>query len=328
MLYSKMFDKVKFFIPRCEGTKQFRLITERLKEEDPEAISTANAKTGKTKAICCGHLGSLFVAEYLSGLSINGSLTKYANNGSNAVNMTIEETMETLSELQDTYHIDLMSAHVSGLEFGWNFVMKNEPSAYFPLLGEMPRRVRKEYKSETVYWQRKGMERDTFTLYNKVREAQRKKMAIPSYYEGMNLLRAELRLKNGLAMQLKMNEVTGENLTEDFFISKLVNCMCDKYNSISKLNSINLEEIKNGLTEREYVFMYFSVLHTLVGSQFPISNFMADVRKKKVFKNQSQYTRLEKKLNGILSSVKLSDGDPLRAELDGKFELLKNTFCI
>lgn len=323
-----MFDKVKFFIPRREGTQQFRLITERLKEEDPEAISTADAKTGKTKAICCGHLGGLFVAEYLSGLTINGSLTKYANDGSNAVNMTLEETRETLYELEDTYNIDLMSAHVSALEFGWNFVMKNEPSAYFPLLGEMPRRVRKEYKSETVYWQRRGLERDTLTLYDKVREAQRKKMAIPSYYEGMNLLRAELRLKNGLAMQLKMNEVTGENLTEDFFISKLVNCMCDKYNSISKLNSINLEEIKNGLTEREYVFMYFSVLHKLVGSQFPISNFMADVRKKKVFKNQSQYTRLEKKLNGILSSVKLSDGDPLRAELDGKFELLKNTFCI
>ena len=323
-----MFDKVKFFIPRCEGTKQFRLITERLKEEDPEAISTANAKTGKAKAICCGHLGGLFVAEYLSGLSLNGSLTKYANNGSNAVNMTIEETMETLSELQDTYHIDLMSAHVSGVEFGWNFEMTNEPSAYFPLLGEMPRRVRKEYKSETVYWQRKGMERDTFTLYDKVREAHRKKMAIPPFFEGMNLLRAELRLKNGIGSLLKMNEVTGENLTEDVFISKLVNNMCDKYNSITKLNAINLDEVKYGLTEREYVFMYFSVLHQLVGTQFPISNFMADVRKKKVFKNQSQYTRLEKKLNSILSTVKLSDGDPLRTELDGKFELLRNTFCI
>ena len=323
-----MFDKVKFFIPRCEGTKQFRLITERLKEEDPEAISTANAKTGKTKAICCGHLGSLFVAEYLSGLSINGSLTKYANNGSNAVNMTIEETMETLSELQDTYHIDLMSAHVSGLEFGWNFVMKNEPSAYFPLLGEMPRRVRKEYKFETVYWQRRGLERDTFTLYDKVREAHRKKMAIPSYYEGMNLMRAELRLKNGIGILLKMNEVTGENLTQESFICKLVNIMCEKYNSIAKLNSVNLQEIKQGMTEKEYAYLFFSALYSLVGNQFSIAKFMADARNQKIFKNPSQYTRLEKKLNSILTDVKLSDGDPLRAELDSKFELLKNTFSI
>lgn len=323
-----MYDKVKFFIPRKDGLKQFRHITDMLKDEDPEAISTADAKTGKTKAICCGHIGGLFVAEYLSGLSLNGSLTKYANDGSNAYNMTIQETVETLSEIEDTYHIDLRGAHVSGVEFGWNFVMNNEVSSYFPLLGQMPRRVRKEYKAETVYWERRGTERDTFTLYDKIKEAHRKKMEIPDYFQGKNLMRAELRYKNGIAMQLKMDEVTGENLTEDVFVGKLVNNMCDKYNSITKLNAINLDDVKDGLTEREYVFMYFSVLHQLVGTQFPISNFMADVRKKKVFKNQSQYTRLEKKLNSILSYVKLSDGDPLRTELDGKFELLKNTFCI
>ena len=305
-----MFDKVKFFIPRREGAKQFRLITDRLKEEDPDAISTADAKTGKPKAICSGHLGGLFVAEYLSGLSLNGSLTKFANDGSNAYNMTIGETRETLSELQDTYHIDLMSAHVSALEFGWNFVMKNEPSAYFPLLGEMPRRVRKEYRSETVYWQRRGQERDTFTLYDKVKEAQRKKMAIPSYYYGMNLMRAELRLKNGIGLLLKMNEVTGENLTQESFIYKLVIQMFEKYNSITKLNAVNLQEIKRGMTEKEYAYLFFSALYSLVGNQFSVAKFMADARQQKIFKNPSQYSRLEKKLNSILTDVKLSNGDP------------------
>lgn len=324
-----MFDKVKFFLPRTDGMSQFRFITDRLKEDDPDAISTYNAKTGNTKAICCGHLDGLFIAEYLPGLSINGSLTKYANNGSNAINMSLEETRDALNELEDTYGIDLMSAHVSALEFGWNFVMEHDVSSYFPLLGEMPRRMRKEYRDETLYWKRFGKtERDTFTIYDKVKEAQAKKMDIPSYFNGKNLLRAEMRYKNGIASQLDMQEVTGENLTQESFIRKLINIMCDKYQSIGKLNSINLGSMQQGMTEREYTNLFFSVLYNLVGNQFTIAKFMADARQQKIFRNPSQYTRLEKKLKSILSDVKLSNGDPLRAELDGKFERLRNAVVL
>lgn len=319
-----MYDKIKFWLPRTAGMGQFAPLKSKIVEADRAAFSTVDASTGEVKILFRGHLGNLQITEYLAGVSILGSLNKWANGGSNIYNMSLSETKETLNEISEICQTHLSDIHVSALEFGYNFAMKNEIGRYLRLLGDMPRRVRKSVNDETLYYTRKGRERDTLTLYNKVKEAARKKMPMPQCYEGVNLLRAELRLSNGIAALLREPEVSGETLTEERFISKLIEIMCEKYDSIQKQARVNLTEIKAGGTEKEYLNLYLSILTNLIGDKFSPDEFLAILRDKKVFANKTQYSRLKKKFSEVISNVSLTEKDPLLEELNAKFEELKD----
>ena len=319
-----MYDKVKWWLPRTQGMSEFEHLKDVIKKEDPDAFSMVNATTGEVKVLFRGHLRNIQITEYLSGVSMIGSLNKFANEGANLKNMTLEETRETLSQLQDSCHIDLAAAHVSALEFGFNFHVANEVSRYLKLLGDMPRRLRKSVNDETLYYVRNGRERDTFTLYDKLKDAKKKKMEIPSEFDGKNLLRVELRYSNGIARLLNEKEVTGDTLTKQCFINKLINNMCEKYNSIQKLNRVNLQNVETGKTEREYFNLYVSVLAQIVGDKFTIDDFIAALKDADSFSQRSQYSRLRKKMYDAITDVSLCQGDPLREELDEKFEALKS----
>ena len=319
-----MYDKIKFWLPRIAGMEQFVPLRSKVVEADRAAFSTVDAATGEVKILFRGHLENLQVTEYLAGVSILGSLNKWANGGTNIYNMSVEETRDSLNEISEICQTNLSDIHVSALEYGYNFEMTSEVGRYLRLLGEMPRRVRKSVNNETLYYTRKGRERDTFTLYNKVKEALRKKMPMPQGYEGLNLLRAELRLSNGIAALLKEREVSGETLTEERFINKLINIMCEKYDSINKQARVNLDEIKAGGTEKEYLNLYLSILTNLIGDKFSPDEFLAILRDKKVFSNKTQYSRLRKKFSEVISCVSLTEKDPLLEELNAKFEDLKD----
>ena len=319
-----MYDKVKWWLPRTQGMSEFEHLKDVIKKDDPDACSMVNATTGEVKVLFKGHLRNICITEYLSGVSMCGSLNKYSNEGANLKNMTLEETRETLFELQESCHIDLAEAHVSSFEFGYNFKVTNEVSRYLKLLGDMPRRLRKSVNDETLYYVRNGRERDTFTLYDKLKDAKKKKMVIPPELDGKNLLRVELRYSNGIARLLNEKEVTGETLTEQYFIKKLINKMCEKYNSIQKLNRVNLQKVETGKTEREYFNLYVSILAQIVGSKFTIDDFIAVLKDADSFSQRSQYSRLRKKMYDAITDVSLCQGDPLREELDQKFEALKS----
>lgn len=318
-----MFDKVKFWLPRTAGIEQFLPLRKKVVEADRAAFSTVDAATGEVKILFRGHLENLQITEYLAGVSILGSLNKWANGGTNLFNMSLGETKDSLDELSEVCQTNLRDIHVSALEFGYNFTMKNEIGRYLRVLGDMPRRVRKSVSDETLYYVRKGRERDTFILYNKVKEAARKKMPMPKELECKNLLRAELRLSNGIAALLREREVSGETLTEERFINKLINIMVEKYESIQKQARVNLEEIKAGGTEKEYLNLYISVLANLVGDRFSPDEFLAILKDKKVFTNKTQYSRLRKKFSEVISNVSLTEGDPLLDELNTKFDNLR-----
>lgn len=319
-----MYDKIKWWLPRTQGMSQFEHLKGVIKNDDQDAYTTIDAATGEVKVLFRGHLRNICVTEYLSGLSMCGSITKYANSGANLTNMSLDETRETLSELQDSCQIDLMNAHVSALEFGFNMPMESDIGRYLKLLGDMPRRIRKSVNDETLYYVRKGRERDTFTLYDKIRDAKKKKMAIPSEFDGKNLLRVELRYANGIATLLDEKEVTGDTLTQQCFIDKLINNMCLKYSSIQKLHRVNLKHVEAGRTEREYFNLFVSVLANIVGDKFTIDDFMGILKDSNSFSQRSQYSRLRKKMTEAISDVSLCQGDPLREELDAKFEALKD----
>ena len=100
--------------------------------------------------------------------------------------------------------------------------------------------------------------------------------------------------------------------------------MCEKYNSIQKLNRVNLQNVETGKTEREYFNLYVSVLAQIVGDKFTIDDFIAALKDADSFSQRSQYSRLRKKMYEAISDVSFCQGDPLREELDQKFEALKD----
>ena len=319
-----MYDKIKWWLPRTQGMSQFEHLKGVIKNDDQDAYTTIDAATGEVKVLFRGHLRNICVTEYLSGVSMCGSLNKYANDGANLTNMSLDETRATLVELQDSCHIDLRNAHVSALEFGFNLLMKSDVGRYLKLLGDMPRRIRKSVNDETLYYVRRGRERDTFTLYDKIRDAKKKKMVMPSELDGKNLLRVELRYSNGIAALLKEHEVTGDTLTQRFFIDKLINNMCSMYDSIQKKNRVNIKNIEPDKKESEYLKLFVAVMATVAGDRFSIDDYMDELKAQRVFKNKTQYTRLRNKLIAYTTNVPLCEGDPLKEELDAKFEEIKD----
>lgn len=70
--------------------------------------------------------------------------------------------------------------------------------------------------------------------------------------------------------------------------------------------------------------IFFSILFAKSGDgQQAIEDYLNQLKDKKVFKDRNDYLRTKKQITRIIQSATISEGDPLRAELDAAFERLK-----
>ena len=90
-----------------------------------------------------------------------------------------------------------------------------------------------------------------------------------------------------------------------------------------KGSEIMNQEIKVSISELLY-YIFFSILFAKSGDgQQAIEDYLNQLKDKKVFKDRIDYLRTKKQITRIIESASLSEGDPLRAELDAAFERLR-----
>ena len=94
--------------------------------------------------------------------------------------------------------------------------------------------------------------------------------------------------------------------------------------SIQKLETINVNNMENIKKPTDAAKIFFSILFAKSGDgQQAIEDYLNQLKDKKVFKDRNDYLRTKKQITRIIESASLSEGDPLRAELDAAFERLR-----
>ncbi len=306
-----MYDKVKFFVDRSIIGSQYTNITNHLEKAKVETDQT----TGETRTK--GTMNGLSIGVLGGGVFVEGSLPKY-HYGSNIYPLDREGTKECIEMISDTLGINMSGADVVGIEFGTTFMMQYKVSAYLAKLGEMSRLQRYNFNADTLYYKGSGkVQPRVYTFYDKLADCKAKHLPYPIDFEDKNLLRYEMRLKGRLAYQLGVPEVKASTLYDRQFYRELVRRYQDSYFSISKINELNpnaMKEIKN-VSDAFNIFVA-RLLSQTEQPQRQIDTFINEIKAAGVFEDKKYYTRLKDKLNEIVTKDNITISNELIKELD------------
>ena len=284
-----------------------------------DGVSTQiNHQTGEEKTF--GNLEGLKVSIYVGGLSVVGSLPKYLYGGSNVYPLDRHTTAQAIEKMSDAFHMDIAQAQVMEIEFGTNFLMKQEVQMYLSKLGDMPRLSRYHFEPSTLYYRGKGKHQPkVFAFYDKISDVKVKGMECPSNLIGANLLRYEMRLKGHLPQQLNVPKVVASTLSETYFYRMMVKRYQDSYYSISKQNQLKtnvMSEIKT-VSDAFNVFVARLISQT---DQTQIGGFLEELKSASVFEDRKNYSRLKKKIQEVAAKANITVSDELIRELDDEIK--------
>lgn len=308
-----MYDKVRMMMSRTRGDGDITRYLGNAKEQ-------TDLKTGEVCAF--GGFHGMRVDVYAGYVYITGSLAKFMH-GSNVYTLDRHTTGQAIEMLGDGLHVDLGNASVTELEFGQNFIVSRHVGEYLQRLGDMPRMTRGEFGKSSLYYMGKGKKKPlVLTFYDKKADALAKGMALPAGYDGVNLLRYEMRLKGRLPYRLGVPAVTASTLSERPFYDMMVRRYVDMYFSIKKVNKLIIEDMTKIKTAGDAFTMLVASLVRDGGKAY-VDTFVERLKAEKVFDNRMEYTRLRKKIREV---TEMSGGiakEELVKELDDAVKNVK-----
>ena len=192
---------------------------------------------------------------------------------------------------------------------------------YIDRLGSMPRLQRYRFNQETLYYKHRGQRQPkTFCYYDKVADAKRKQMEIPTGLQDANLLRCEIRLDGRLPHQLKVPSVTASTLSDNHFYKIVMKQFQETYFSISKMNRLKENVMSEIKTVADAFDCFVGKLMNQAGqSQEQVDDFLQELKAAGVFKDRISYVRLKQKIERAANKANLSIQDELIKELDDEF---------
>lgn len=306
-----MYDTIHFWLNRVEVENDIETSALYLSN----ARETVNRDTGEIWH--AGNLDNLRVTVSMAGVSIKGSLAKFYF-PDNAYTLNCKQVKDAIGKLSDTLHLDLSQANITRLDVSTNFIMRNDVSRYFNVLGACTYFNRVQATNNTLYYQNAGKEpKKTLVFYDKAREVANRHRELPDVLKATNLLRYESRWNTRLPQQLKMQEVRGHTLFDRQFYSKIINLWAENYFKIDKKRIMKMDAIENIKTVSEATeFICAIALQKLQPDE--VKSILNDIKQSNVFNNRSEYTRLAKKIKNITSKTTISESSDLVKELDGE----------
>lgn len=308
-----MYDKVRMMMSRTRGDGDITRYLDNAKEQ-------TDLKTGEVCAY--GGYHGMRVDVYAGYVYITGSLAKFMH-GSNVYTLDRHTTGQAIEMLGDGLHVDLGNASVTELEFGQNFIVSRHVGEYLQRLGDMPRMNRSEFGKSSLYYMGKGKKKPlVLTFYDKKADALAKGMALPAGYDGVNLLRYEMRLKGRLPYRLGVPAVAASTLSERPFYDMMVRRYVDMYFSIKKVNKLIIEDMTKIKTAGDAFSMLVALMVREVG-QARVEEFMRRLKDGKVLKNRSDYTHLRKRIQEVTEMAGGIAQDELVKEMDDAVKNVK-----
>lgn len=305
-----MYDKVKFWINREDMAGTFSAIPNLL----TKATEQTNRETGEFKIF--GSLDALKVSVFCSGISIIGSLSKYYYPNS-VYPLDRRTAKQAIAKLSDALHFDMSKANISGLEFGTVLLLSHPVREYLARLGAMSYPFKRyHFEPGTLYYRTGSKEQPvTYAFYDKVLEARKSGLSIPTGFESQNLLKYEIRFNRRLPKQLNISEVKASTLTDKAFYKMLLERWQKSYFNIDRQMKIKTDimcEVQT-VSDAYNVFVARLIAET---NKDVVADFLDELKGGKVFKNRSDYNRLKNKIRDVSNKAGVAVSDELVRELD------------
>lgn len=253
------------------------------------------------------------------GVSIKGSLAKYFL-PDNFHTLTRSDSARAFEKMADELCLPIGRAKVTRIDFAQNFLMKYEPEAYYPYLGES-QYYKRLPQPKAVYWTNGNR---TKLVYNKVAEGKAKGLKLPDVWSGQNVLRYEMRYISRLSKHLQHPEITASTLQDEKFYMALVKRWIGEYEAIQKLNEINLNY--DNMNSPKDFFKQMALMHIKQIGQHKAMELVEDMRAKGIFEKPEYYSRLKKEIRELCKAPELTTSPDLIAELNKKVDAAKR-YC-
>ena len=306
-----MYDTVNFWLNRGDIGTDIPNIQQYLSGATESTI----CDTGEMWVM--GNIDNLKVSMSMAGISIKGSLAKYLL-PDNTYTLTRDQVREAIERLSDSLHLPVTQAKVTRIDISTNFIMNNEVTRYFDVLGLCTYYNRSQVADSTLYYHSKGKNQArTMAFYDKAREVSNRLGTIPDVYAGTNLLRYEMRWNTRLPQQLNEPEITGSLLYDPRFYHKLVKSWADNYFKIEKKKQLKTEAMNNIETVTDGV-EYICALALNRLSLDEVQSILRMLKANNVYKDPKYYTRLKNKLSDIANKADISETSDLVEELNNE----------
>ena len=305
-----MYDKVKFWINREDMAGTFSAIPCLL----TKATEQTDREPGEFKIF--GSLDTLKVSVFCSGISIIGSLSKYYYPNT-VYPLDRCTTKQAIDKLADALHFDVSKANVTGLEFGTVLLLSHPVHEYLARLGAMPYPfLRYHFEPGTLYYRTRAKEQPiTCAFYDKILEAKKSGLSIPTGFESQNLLKYEIRFNRRLPKLLNVPEVKASTLTDKAFYKMLLRRWQQVYFQTDRQAKIKTDIMCNIQTVSDAYSVFVARLIAETNKDV-VADFLDELKGGKVFKNRSDYNRLKNKIRDVSIKAGVMVSDELVRELD------------
>lgn len=264
-----------------------------------------------------GDLLGMRVSGYETGISIKGSLCK-SYLGNNLEGIGRQDTQRAIEQIEDCLMLKIQNATVRRLDFGKNIITQKSVKEYFPLFGYSNKLQRLE-QPNTIYYQN-GLK--CLAFYDKKEEAKKSKQKIPDIWEGMNVMRYEIRYTSRLPKQFNTDKVQAKHLYQESFYIELINKWAKSYFNIEKkpIFTLNKDEVKK-TTDIDKLLISYAINEIGIDN---LMNFIDQIKAAKQFKHDAEYSRAKKRIKEHYrpNGVYLIQND-LITELDSKIKRAK-----
>lgn len=260
----------------------------------------------------------LWVSSSAKGTSIKGSLCKYYL-GDNCQTLTRGDIERALQRLSDELNLPIDKAQVNRVDIADNMLVNYPVMSYFSYLGEC-RYLKRFRQPKTLYYQNGSR---MLTIYDKLIESKKSGQVVPVFWNNSNVLRYEMRLIHKVAEQLNRDKLTASDLINEETYMMLVNRWYSEYNSIQKLQLINLDY---RLMETPKDFMeQMAFLKIKELGQEKVIELVEDMRAKDIMKRPEYYSQVKGKVKKVFTTPQTSTPSQHITELDEKLNsVMKN----
>lgn len=276
-------------------------------------LSDIEEKNSETKGYSySGHLDSYDIRINQARIVIAGSLPQYFL-PSNLYTLSRSTMQEALEKMSDELHTDIMAAKVWRFDIAALFPTKRPPADYFSCLGEKDRFRRLQATAETLYY---STAQRQLICYDKTKEAAAKGAIVPPDLTDCNLFRYELRYKENLQRQLKLNEplTAGKLIDQDFYL-KIVYLWRDEFRTIKKIKTISAMSGQIKKPKDALSLFYAKAIQKAGFTQQEINDYINDLKADRVFDDPKAYTRMKADLYKMLQ-IKPDEQNELAKELE------------
>ncbi|MEE4196571.1 MAG: phage/plasmid replication protein [Bacteroidales bacterium] len=280
-------------------------------------LSNTKEYRSKDNNSLIGKLNNFRVTINETGISLKGSLAKYYY-GNNFETLTRDDTKKAIEKLSADLYLPMQLSKITRLDFGANLILNYPVSSYISFLGDKRYFKRVQATKTSLYY---NTIKKRINIYDKIKEAKSKKSYIPDYFKRKNVLRYELRFEKRVSEQFNRPELIASTLYDEDFFKSLINILKQEYDSIQKINKLDVKNVKEIKTPNDGINALCGALLNKAGLD-TITNFITDIKAKNVYKYPKYYSIVNSKLKDLANNTQISMQNEFISELDIKIKNL------